>query len=127
MSWRFSPQIRQQLFPSRSPTRTRRSPTATTSTSSDSSGSQLVAMIAAVAPRFSFNQADYQQNSRVTPWGLADVARVSLALGSERNRLSPTPEDLTRCLLLHNSLGYPGLKEQESGAVANLFLQLAFS
>jgi hypothetical protein len=128
MSWRFSPQVRQQLFPQQKPDEDEEvADRDYVNFVRQFRQSELVAMIAAVAPRFSFNQADYQQNSRVTPWGLADVARVSLAFGSERNRLSPTPEDLTRCLLLHNSLGYPGLEEQQSGAVANLFLQLAFS
>lgn len=58
---------------------------------------------------------------------LADVARISLVFGSERNRLSPTPEQLLGCLQLHNELNHPGLREGEPGAVANLFLQLAFT
>ena len=57
--------------------------------------SELVTLIAAAAPTVSFNQADHAKNTRLTPWGLAEVARVSLAFGSERNRLSPTPRFLT--------------------------------
>lgn len=91
------------------------------------SRAELVALIAAIAPAVSFNQTNFQTNTRVLPWGLADIARVSLASGSERNRLTPTVEDLDHCLLRHNSLGHPGLKEQEPGAAANTFLQLAFS
>lgn len=89
--------------------------------------SDLLTMIAASAPDVSFNLADYRTNNLVTPWGLADVARISLRFGSERNRLIPTPEQLLVCLQLHNELNHPGLEEAEPGAVANLFLQLAFS
>jgi hypothetical protein len=45
--------------------------------------SKLVGLVAAVAPECAFNQQDYAQNRLVTPWGLADVARVSLAFGTE--------------------------------------------
>lgn len=128
LAWRFSPQVRQQLLHGK--------------TSSDDEEvddrnyvdfvrqfrrSELVALIAATAPAVSFNQADYQTSNTVTPWGLADVARVSLAFGSEGNRLSPTREDLLGCLVRHNSLGHRGLEEQEPGAVSHMLLQLAFS
>lgn len=129
--WRFSPQIQQQLFGDKS-----RSDEEEELEVDDRDyvdyvrqfrRSELVALVATTAPDVSFNQANYQANNTVTPWGLADVARVSLAFGSERNRLSPTRAHLYQCLLRHNSLGHRGLAEQEPDAVANLFLQLAFS
>ena len=89
--------------------------------------SEMVSLVAAAAPSVSFNQATYTKTNRVTPWGLADIARVSLAFGSERNRLSPTGEHLDRCLQMHNSLGHPGLAEKEPNALAHALLQLAFS
>jgi len=130
VSWKFSPQVRQQLFPRQ--VAVEEAQGAVTDRAyvdfvRQFRQSELVALVAAVAPRYSFNQADYTTDSLVTPWGLADVARVSLTFGSERNRLTPTRADLDRCLLMHNDLGHPGLKEQESGALAGVFLQLAFS
>lgn len=127
--WRFAPQVRQKLF--RGSNRSEEDVLIEDRDYVDYvrqfRRSELVAMIAAAAPAVSFNQADYQTNTTVTPWGLADVARISLAFGSERNRLSPTREHLDHCLLMHNNLGHRGLAEQEEGAVANLMLQLAFS
>lgn len=127
--WRFSPQVRQQLF------RGKRLPDDEEEVDDRDyvnyvrqfRRSELVALVAAAAPAVSFNQADYQTNNTLTPWGLADVTRVSLAFGSERNRLSPTREDLLGCLARHNSLGHRGLEEQEPGAVSHMLLQLAFS
>lgn len=125
--WKFSPQVRGQLFP-----RQVAREEAAEVTDRDYVDfvrqfrqSELVPLIAQIAPRYSFNQADYTTNSRVTPWGLADITRVSLAFGSERNRLSPTGADLMRCLAMHNQLGHPGLEGQEPD-VAGLLLQVAF-
>lgn len=127
--WRFSPQVRQQLFRTKA-----RQDGGDDVDDRDYVDfvrqfrrSELVALVAAAAPAVSFNQADYLVSNTVTPWGLADVARVSLAFGSERNRLSPTPQDLLGCLVLHNNLGHRGLEEQEPGAVSLMLLQLAFS
>ena len=88
--------------------------------------SKLVSLVAAVAPDYAFNQADYSTNSLITPWGLADVARVSLAFGNEHRAAEPTTQDLLKCLHMHNNLGHPGLAAQEPGAAVNTLLQLAF-
>lgn len=127
VAWKFAPEVRRQLFP-RQVAREK----AAQVTDGDYVDfvrrfrqSELVSMVAAVAPRYSFNQSDYATNTLVTPWGLADVARVSLAFGSERNRLSPTKTDLMHCLAMHNQLGHPGLEGHEPD-VAGLILQVAF-
>jgi hypothetical protein len=127
MSWRFSRDVRQQLFPAERANDAEVTDRDYVDFVRQFRRSKLVAMIAAVAPDFSFNQADYSVNTQVTPWGLAEVARVSLTLGSERNRLTPTAADLHACLLMYNRLGHPGLKEHQSGVAANTLLQLAFS
>jgi hypothetical protein len=88
--------------------------------------SKLVGLVAAVAPECAFNQQDYAQNRLVTPWGLADVARVSLAFGTEYRRKEPNKEDLLHCLAMHNALGHRSLAEGEPDAAANTLLQLAF-
>lgn len=128
-AWRFSPQVQQQLFgdKSRSDEDMEVDDRHYVDYVRQFRRSELVALVAAAAPAVSFNQADYQSNSTVTPWGLADVARVSLAFGPERKRFSPTYEDLLGCLVRYNSLGHRGLEEQEPGAVSHMFLQLAFS
>jgi hypothetical protein len=69
--------------------------------------SKLVSLVAAVASDYAFNQADYSTNSLITPWGLADVARVSLAFGNEHRPAEPTMQDLLKCLQMHNNLGHP--------------------
>lgn len=126
--WRFAPEVRQQLFGGKAPTDDGEEVTDRDYVDyvRQFRRSELVALVAAAAPAVSFNRA-LQPPITATPWGLADVARVSLAFGSERNRLSPTREDLIGCLLRHNNLGFRGLVEQEDGAVANLMLQAAFS
>jgi hypothetical protein len=88
--------------------------------------SKLVSLVAAVAPDYAFNQADYATNNLITPWGLADVTRVSLTFSNEYRAAEPTVEDLLTCLDMHNRLGHPGLKAQEPDAAANTVLQLAF-
>ncbi|SDV00776.1 hypothetical protein SAMN04488544_3372 [Microlunatus sagamiharensis] len=90
--------------------------------------SKLVDLVATVAPECAFNQQDYAKNSLVTPWGLADIARVSLAFGNEHRSAVPSRDDLLRCLIMHNGLGHRGLteKDPDPDAAANTMLQLAF-
>jgi hypothetical protein len=127
-AWRFSPQVHQQLFDGKGqPDKAEVGDRDYVDYVRQFRRSELVAMVAAVAPAVSFNQADYQTNNTVTPWGLADIARVSLAFGSERNRISPTREHLVGCLVRHNNLGHRGLEKHEPDAVAHMMLQLAFS
>ena len=90
--------------------------------------SKLVPLVAALAPDCAFNQQNYAENSLVTPWGLADIARVSLVFGTEHRHTEPTPQDLLKCLEMHNALGHRGLtaKDPDPDAAANTLLQLAF-
>lgn len=89
--WRFSSQVQQQLFgdKGRSDEEEEVDDRDYVDYVRQFRRSELVALVAATAPAVAFNQADYKVNNTLTPWGLADVARVSLAFGSERNRLSP--------------------------------------
>jgi hypothetical protein len=61
----------------------------------------------------------------VTPWALADIARVSLVHGNE-HRDAPTGfSDVLECVDSYNDLEDPDLAAQKPGAVANLLLRLA--
>lgn len=90
---------------------------------------KLVALVAAFAGDVAFNQQDYAKHNLITPWGLADVARVSLAFGNEFHRSEPTPDDLLRCLGMYNGLVLPGLPQQDDDPdlTAATMLQLSFS
>lgn len=127
LNWRASPQVAQQLGFRLPPEPPEVTDAQYVSAVRRFRRSELLTLIAATAPDYSFNTADFSKDSRVTPWGLADIARISLVFGTDFQRRSPTFQDLVNLLQLHNDLNYPGLKEHEPGAVANMFLQLAFS
>ena len=61
--------------------------------------SSLVPLIAATAARY-WEQQDWLNSPyrKYTPWALADAARVSLAYGTEFNRLEATDQDLLQIL-----------------------------
>ncbi len=89
--------------------------------------SALLQLIARVAPQVSFNKLNIKEQSLITPWGLADVARVTLASGGEHNRRLPSLDDLGRCLALHNNLDHPGMDEAgRPGLARSMFLQAGF-
>ncbi len=127
LNWRASPQVAQQLGLRLPPEPPEVTDAQYVRSVRRFRRSELLSLIAATAPDFSFNTADFSTDSRVTPWGLADIARISLVFGTDFQRRSPTRHDLADLLQLHNDLNHPGLQEGGLDAVANMFLQLAFS
>jgi hypothetical protein len=69
MSWRFSPEVRQQLFPGERSDEEEVTDRAYVDFVQQFRQSELVAMIAAVAPGFSFNQSDYATKPAGNPVG----------------------------------------------------------
>lgn len=65
------------------------------------------------------------EGTTVTPWALADVARVSMSHGNEHRHTQVGLPELLRCIEAYNDLEDPELSAQRPGAPADLFLRLA--
>ncbi|WP_104046068.1 hypothetical protein [Arthrobacter sp. ZGTC412] len=88
--------------------------------------SKLVPLVAHLGSTFKAGETRITiDRTTVTPWALADIARVSLVHGNEhRNSPIGLPE-LLECVESYNELDDPDLAAQKPGAPANLFLRLA--
>src|SRR5712692_1362851 len=76
--------------------------------------SSLVPLIAAAAARYR-EQQDWLNSPyrKYTPWALADAARVSLAWGTEFNRLDATEQDLLQVLNAYSRFDNPFLRDND--------------
>lgn len=61
----------------------------------------------------------------VTPWALADIARVSLVHGNEHRRRQASVKDVLRCVRAHNELDDPDLMQGQPDAFQRFFLRVA--
>jgi hypothetical protein len=79
--------------------------------------SSLLPLIAAAAVRYR-EQQDWLNSPyrKYTPWALADAARVSLAYGTEHNRVDATDQDLLQILNAYSRFDDPFLRDQDAGA-----------
>ena len=82
--------------------------------------SSLLPLIAAEGARFCENQSWLKSPyKKLTPWALADIARVSLASGNEY-RKDATPRDVLECAAAYSSLAEPELGKVPDAAAGFL-------
>ncbi|MEV6831875.1 hypothetical protein [Amycolatopsis sp. NPDC051102] len=62
---------------------------------------------------------------KITPWALAEVARVSLAFGNEHRRVEATEDDVLRCCAAHSALNDPDLRTVTLDGFRKFMLRLA--
>lgn len=87
--------------------------------------SSLVPLIASKAAETAFERGYLRQGqTHWAPWGLAEVARVSITRGSELNRKEATLDDLISCLAAYQGLDDPGLHRGSPGSAWSFFLRL---
>lgn len=88
--------------------------------------SQLVPLVARLGSTFTPGQTIVTIGDRlVTPWALADIARVSLVHGREHRGAPAGLADVLECVGWYNDLDDPDLFAHRPGAVTNLFLRMA--
>jgi hypothetical protein len=61
----------------------------------------------------------------ITPWALAELARVSLVLGTDFNRSAATLSDVIDCVNAYKQLTDPDLHRQKPGAVGDFLMRTA--
>ena len=84
--------------------------------------SSLLLAVAAAGAHYGVPQAQPRWlaggvHTKFTPWALADVARVSLARGTEFHRAEAIDKDLLKILAAYSSLKDPTLHDVGDGAV----------
>ncbi|MDP9989196.1 hypothetical protein QMY03_09495 [Arthrobacter sp. KFRI-F3372] len=88
--------------------------------------SQLLPLVAQLGSSFTPGQTIVTIGGvMVTPWALADIARVSLVHGREHRGATALLGDVLECVSSYNNLDDPDLAAQKPGAVTNLVLRLA--
>jgi len=79
----------------------------------------LVARAGAANP----DRSDWMERA-IPPWALAEVARVSMVLGTEFNRQHATGADLIKCADAYHNIDDRDLRRNKEGAVADFLLRL---
>src|SRR4051812_40342094 len=91
--------------------------------------SSLIPLVAAAGARFDRSVLDVIRSTgavqKYTPWALAEIARTSLAYGTEFNRSTAADDDLLDCLCAFSALRDPELHRNTPGSAARFFLRIA--